>query len=182
MGEIKKSKNKNFLMFFAVIIFFSIIINLFIRSGYDFSYLGIYPADINISHSKSWIPTFVYVLVKRIKQCFIIFLLMKVINSSIIYNGFLMLLSAFVGIMLTVQTYYYGFAGIVLLLIYMLPQYIVYIVILKNLYEFSFIKRSHECWIRYIMFILLLLLIGVLCESFFLKFFLTKYYQYMVSV
>lgn len=169
-------------MLFGIVIFFSLIINLFISSGYDFSYLCMYPADTNYIKINSDISAFIYVLIKRIKQCFLFFLLMKVINQVIIYNGFLMLVSGFVGIMLTVQSYYCGFDGIALLLLYMLPQYIIYYIVVKNLYEFSYINRQNECWIRYIVLILILLLIGTLCESFFLRFFLMKYYQYMVSV
>lgn len=162
------------------VVFASVIINLFIRTGLDFSYLGLLPEQLGELSELSITSSLVYVFLKRLKHCLIIFVLMRVLKPDFVYSAVIILLSGMLGVLLTIQTYYGGISGVFLLLLYILPHYIVYIILIHYMYDQYTFASNEAGKFKFFVTVLLLLAIGVLCEGFFSRFFLTKYYQYIV--
>lgn len=156
----------------------SFLINLFIRRGLDFEYLTLSAYDMRDVLSSRMAPSIIYIVFKRAKQLAIIWMLMKVLKTEYVYNTLLVIMSGMFGIMATVQSYYLGMNGMMILLIFLLPHYIVYILIIKLLYDY-YGGSGYEKTKILILFAILFS-IGVMCEGFFSRFFLFKYYQYIV--
>lgn len=162
------------------VVFASFIINLFIRNGLDFNYLSLSVDEIKLMSDASYISMMLYILIKRMKHVLLVLILMKVLKPDFVYNSILILLSVMLGILLTVQTYYVGIAGVFLLILYIIPHYIVYVMLINYIYEHYMGGLVDIGKLRFWMVTVLLLMIGVLCEGFFSRFFLDKFYQYMV--
>ncbi|MCM1273017.1 MAG: hypothetical protein NC225_12065 [Clostridium sp.] len=170
------------------------LINIFIRRGLDFEYLKLSIYDIEQSLNLNIVSLIFYVFVKRGKQFIIIWLLMKAIKPDLVYNIFLIVLCGMYGVMSTVQSYYIGFQGIITFIIYMLPHYIIYIFMVKLLYDYySGYRQSKNASLnggamdeimnekaKVIALFIILFVMGVISEGFFSRFFLLQYYQYMV--
>ncbi|MCM1288144.1 MAG: hypothetical protein NC240_07510 [Clostridium sp.] len=156
----------------------SFLINLFIRRGLSFEYLTLSAYDMRDVLSSRMAPSIIYIIFKRGKQLAIIWMLMKVLKTEYVYNTLLVIMSGMFGIMATVQCYYLGLNGMLTLLIFLLPHYIVYFLIIKFLYDY-YGGGGYEKTKILILFAILFS-IGVMCEGFFSRFFLFKYYQYMV--
>ena len=75
MSKIKDVDISKSLLLIISVIFASIIINLFIRCGFDFSYLKLSAADINKLDEVSYTTSAIFVLIKRLKHIFLINLL-----------------------------------------------------------------------------------------------------------
>ena len=69
--------NKSFVLVFLSVIFVSLIFNICIRKDFDFSYLIISQEDMYSIIIRDKREVFTYVLMKRIKQLFIVLILMK---------------------------------------------------------------------------------------------------------
>lgn len=162
------------------VVFASVIINLFIRAGLDFSYLSLSVEQLGELSELSIMTSLVYVFLKRLKHCFIVFVLMRVLKPEFVYNAVVILLSGMLGVLMTTQTYYGGISGVFLLMLYILPHYIVYMMLVHYMYEQHTFASNDAVKLKFFVTVLLLLAIGVLCEGFFSKFFLMKYYQYIV--
>lgn len=171
--------NRSAILIIAVV-FASFIINLFIKSGLNFEYLCLQVEEIKVISDSSYLSLMLYVLIKRIKQAVLVVILMRVIKPDIVYNAIIVLLSGMLGILLTVQTYYAGIAGVFLLILYIIPHYIVYIILIKYIYDHYLGNLVDIGKTKFFLITILLLLIGVLCEGVFSRFFLNKFYQYMV--
>lgn len=174
----KKMENKRFLFMMASVFLSCFFINLFIRKGFDFEYLHIDVYSINDSFKIEYLSMVSFVTLKRLKQFIILCILVNILNKDFVYNIIILLFGIALGIMLTVQTYYDGIVGIFLFILYIFPHYIVYFILLReictNSYEGSNVKK-------YVIY-LLLFFMGLLFETFFSRFFLYKFYQYMVLI
>jgi len=84
------------------------------------------------------------------------------------------------GAYMSVQTYYFGFMGIVIFLACIFPQYIIYVFLIKylckNISKETISKNKSIYYIN----ITLLLLLGVVIEEIFLIFFWGEIQQYIV--
>ncbi len=175
----------------------SFLMNMFIKKGLDFEYLTLSIYDIRDILSSKLMPLIMYIIFKRGKQIIVIWLLMKVIKPEYVYNTLLVVCSGMFGIMATVQSYYFGLGGMTILLLFLLPHYIVYALIVKLLYDYyggKGYEKSHSSSeyfndnikgvigekTKVLTLFVILFAIGVMCEGFFSRFFLFKYYQYMV--
>lgn len=170
--------NKRIVLLIFSVFFSSFIINLFIRNGFSFEYLFLSMDSIYAIMEEGYLISMFFILLKRLKHFLIIYILMKVIKPEYVYNGLITILSIMLGIMLTVQTYYEGISGVFLFLLYIVPHYIVYLILLRSMYEGSGTLSASK--LKFTVTLLLLLAMGVLCEGFFSRFFLQEFYQYMV--
>lgn len=167
-------------IFLMSVVFASVVINLFIKSGMDFSYLSLSFEQLEVMTGTTMISSIVYIFLKRIKHCLILFVLMRVLKPDFVYNAVVILLSGMLGVLLTVQTYYGGISGVFLLILYLIPHYFVYMMLVQYMYEHYTYTSNDTGKLKFLVTIMLLLGIGVLCEGFFSRFFLIKYYQYIV--
>lgn len=162
------------------VIFSCVVINLFMRRHIDFGYLSLSVYDISL-RTKTETTVLVYIFLKRLEQYVVIFALMRLLKTDIVYHGVIILLSMMFGVLCSVQTYYDGVVGVVLLLLYLLPHYIIYLFLLYASKRFlSFPDRRK--YLRFLTFAVFVLLLGVLAEGIVSKFFLDKFYQYMVTL
>ncbi len=180
MSKIKDVDISKSLLLIISVIFASIIINLFIRCGFDFSYLKLSAADINKLDEVSYTTSAIFVLIKRLKHIILIVLFMKVIKPEIVYSLLMIALSFMFGVFVTTQTYYSGMTGVIELILYLFPHYIVYIVLLYEIHKLikDWTKDSYQ--LGKIVFFMVILCCGVLCEGIFSRFFLERFYQYIV--
>lgn len=162
------------------VVFASFIINLFIRNGLDFNYLSLSVDEVKLMSEASYMSMMLYILLKRLKHVLLVLILMKILKPDFVYNSIIIILSGMLGILLTVQTYYDGITGVFLLILYIFPHYIVYVILINYIYEHYVGGLGEIGKLKFLMVTVMLLMIGVLCEGFFSRFFLDKFYQYMV--
>ena len=159
----------------------SFLINILIRLGYDFEYMDLTIYNLDTLDEVSYANTVLYVLLKRLKQCILIIVFMKLFNADLVYNLLVISLGFVFGILSTAQTYYNGFIGVVELVICIFPHYIIYLMLIYMLRKHfnSYVGEGFQG--GKIMFSWVLLMAGVICEGFFLRFFLKYFYQYIVT-
>lgn len=172
---------KNILaVYIFTIVISSMLINILLKLNINLDYMSIDIFSITSITNENNISIFAYLFLKRLKQLFIIYLLAKVINPEVLQNGIIIALIFMFGAFVSVQTYYYGFVGIVIFLACIFPQYIIYVLLIKYLCKNSkkeiSIKKNYIYYIN----ITLLLLLGVVLEQFFLIFFWGEVQQYIV--
>lgn len=162
----------------ASVIISSFIVNFMILSGFTFDNIIINREIFLLVFERPYKLICFIVIYKRIKQLLLIYVLYKLVNAELAYNILISILSFAVGIFISVQSYYEGFAGVVEYILYLFPHYIFYMLIIGTLYRYK--KRCISSKIYTFLLIVLFFLSGILCELFFSKFFLYQIYQYMV--
>ncbi|MGN0435167.1 MAG: hypothetical protein ACI4D8_00895 [Wujia sp.] len=178
MEAIKSKSIDNQFLLFATVVLATFTANMLIGRGFDLSALSI---DCSLVTLKGeLLSDFVFIVIKRIKQLFVIALLLKCFNPELIIKLLFTITGVVFGLFITVQIYYYGPQGIIIFLLCLLPHYLVYIFLIKNLYDFNMYYKNEKLFVRFLTVIIILLGIGLVLEGFFSKFFLTKYYQYIV--
>lgn len=177
----RRYEYENLIFFTLSVVFFSFIINLFIRKNIDFGYLNLSVYDMDICQEIN-LSSVIYVLMKRLEQFIVVFALMRTFGADMVYKCILICFGMVFGTLVTVQIYYDGIAGIILLLLYLIPHYIIYIYLLKIMRSFFMPERINQKKIVFLLCTGLILLLGVVAESILSRFFLYKFYQYMVSV
>lgn len=182
MQYVRKIQINSVIMMLISVLFSSLIINIFLRCGFVFDYLSIGIIDLDNIKDTGYITVGLSVILKRIKQFLIVFLFMKVINPDFVYSIIIAVLSMFFGIMLTVQTFYIGFNGIIILLLSLFPHYILYILIIKLLHQYTTSASSERGKFNFMLSICLFFVAGIICENYFSTFFLQKFYQYIVML
>ncbi len=160
----------------------SFIVNMFLRYGFCFSYLSMSVYDIGFNIEKDSLQALVYLVIHRLEQLFVVVLCMKLLNADYVYNAIICLLSAMFGVMVTVQTYYEGITGVFLLILYVVPHYIAYIIFLWLLRDSNDRRNLEQKNAKRIIALTILFVIGIVSECFFSRFFLKQFYQYMVTV
>ena len=163
----------------VMVVFASIIINLFIKGGYDFEYLIL--STENMLLEDTYISSLIYVLITRIKQLFIIILCIKVFGSNMIKNSISIIICFLFGMLSTVQSYYFGFVGIIEIIIYMFPHYLIYYILIGEMCKIGKSHAGNKIPIGKKCLIFILFLVGIVFEGIFSRFFLEKFYQYIVS-
>lgn len=180
MSNIMKLRKNIFAVYVVTVVFASILVNILLKLNIDMNYLSIDIYEIISVHKSNMFDVFLYLFIERGKQLIVIYLLSKVINPNILQNIIIVLLMFCLGVFLTIQTFYYGFAGILILLASIFPQYFVYIFLVKYLCQrFNGEKYNKNKYVYYVN-VTLLLLLGVVLEEIFLIFFLGDIQQYIV--
>ena len=158
-----------------------IMFNLFIRNEIDYSYmiLDIYDVKNMIIQDKGVVIT--TIIMNRLKQLVLLFILMKAFGGKQIYNMIMILLGGVFGFVISAQIYYLGLPGILIILAYIFPHYIFYI--LAMVYEnatglFEIVAKEN---IKKFFIFTMVFAVGVIFECVFMTFFLKNFYQYMVS-
>lgn len=162
------------------VIFSCITINLFMRRQVDFGYLNLSVYDISF-RAKTETTVLIYIFLKRLEQYIVIFALMRLLKTDVVYHGVIILLGMMFGVLCSVQTYYDGVKGVALLLLYLLPHYIIYLYLLYVAKRFLSFPDKRK-YLRFFLFAAFILLLGVLSEGIISRFFLNKFYQYMVTL
>lgn len=177
----RKRYDGNLIFVMCAILFSSLIINLFLRRNADFGYLNLSVYD-TAKTAQTNLSVLLYVFIKRAEQFVIAFALMKLLRPDVVYRFILVLLGMMFGTMSTIQTYYDGFSGVILLLLYLLPHYVVYLLLLNRTSVFLTYGKGDGKKLRFFAFALALLLLGTILEGILSRFFLYKFYQYMVRL
>jgi hypothetical protein len=175
-----KSIGKDLHIFLCVmaVIVSSVIFNILIRSGYTMDGFVIGRENYEIISNADFFELTFITLFTRFKQLAVIYVLYRLVNSELAYDGIIMMCSFIVGGMICIQTFYQGISGVIELVLFLFPHYIFYFLAVKTMY--TQLKRCGKTGTRGLMVVLLLFLSGVLCELFFSKIFLREFYQYVV--
>ncbi len=180
MDNRKRYDTGNLIFVMCAILFSSLIINLFLRRNMDFGYLNLSVYDA-AETAQTNMSVLLYVFIKRAEQFVIAFALMKLFRADVVYRCILVLLGMMFGTMSTIQTYYDGFSGVILLLLYLIPHYVVYLLLLNRTSVFLTYGKGDGKKMRFFAFALALLLLGTISEGIFSRLFLNRFYQYMVK-
>ncbi len=179
MYEIKLNSIYIWSLISAVVV--CIMFNLFIKNEIDYSYmiLDIYDVKNMVIQEKGVVVS--TIIMNRIKQLFILLLLMKAFGGKQIYNMVMIILGGVFGFVMSVQIYYLGLPGVLIILAYIFPHYLFYI--LAMVYEnttglFEMVSKDN---IKKIFIFIMIFSIGMFFECLFMTFFLKNFYQYMVS-
>lgn len=179
MYEIKLNSTYFLSLLSAVVV--CIMFNLFVKNEIDYSYmiLDLYDVRNMVLQEKSVIMT--TVVINRVKQMLLLIILIKAFGGKQMYNVIMILLGGVLGFVISAQIFYLGLEGVLIVLAYIFPHYIFYI--LAMVYENSvglFDAVNKENIKKNVTFIMIFL-VGVILECFFMTFFLKNFYQYMVS-
>lgn len=178
MYVIKGNSQYGFILISAV--FVSLIFNLFLRKNYDFSYIILDLNDMaNIANQKSAIIVS-SILINRIKHILIILLLFKALGAVKVYNILTIFGGGLLGLTISAQLHYLGINGIVILICFLLPHYIVYYIAISYGQKFKLFDVGKESDFKNIMLVCVIFMVGVFIECLFSTFFLKNFYQYMV--
>lgn len=160
--------------------FAGVVVNVFIKCGLSFEYMFLGRDDLCSNEALPYFATILYVLFIRLKQLIFVLLLMKIINTDIVYNLLMIFIGGIFGTFATVQTYYGGLTGLTELLLSLLPHYIFYLFLLFMIYSHYKNWSKENFQIGKIMFCAVIFCTGVVCEGFFSRIFLENFYQHIV--
>lgn len=172
--------NKSFMLILLSVVFVSVIFNLFVKKEYDFSYLVIGSEDMYSIILREKKDVLTYILLKRMKQLFVVLILIKAFGIQRIYNSLIVVLSGISGLLISVQMYYLGFKGVTLLLIYILPHYLIYCVALYYCNKLKLFSVNNEDNIKNLIGVMVIFVAGMVIEGVFMTNFLNFFYQHMV--
>ncbi len=158
----------------------SVVVNVFIKCGLGFEYMCLGREDLCSNEILPYSVTILYVLFTRLKQLIFIILLMKIINTDIVYNILMIFIGGIFGVFATIQTYYGGLTGLAELLLFLLPHCIFYLLLLFMIYSHYKNWSKENFQIGKIMFCAVIFCTGVVCEGFFSRIFLENFYQHIV--
>ncbi len=173
--------SKNYCMAFMSVIFVSLIFNLFIRNEADFSYLIIDVNDVGntiLQNNKNVVG---YILLKRIKQLALLLIILKAFGYQIVFDFMVIVGGCAIGLMVSSQVYYLGLAGLIILLVYVFPHYIVYFYGLYFGYKNKIFSVGKTDNFKIFVIFSLVFIVGMILESIFMTIFLKNFYQYMVT-
>ena len=179
MRELKL--NTTYIMTLASVIFVSLIFNLFIRNEMDFSYLMLDLSDIGNLSLQNKNEIFQYIFSKRLKQFLLLVILIKAFGSDKIFDIMTIVFGGILGLMISVQVYYLGLLGLIILILYLLPHYILYFLGIYYGYREKIFNVGSDNNLKKFIIFSLFYVIGVILECNFMNFFLKNFYQYMVS-
>ncbi len=179
MYEIKLNSTYFGALLSAVVV--CIMFNLFIRNEIDYSYviLDIYDVKNMVLQENSTIVT--TVIINRIKQIVLLLILMKAFGGKQIYNVIMILLGGVLGFVISAQIYYLGLAGVLIILAYIFPHYILYILAMIYVNSVNLFETTNKENVKKNVAFVMIFLLGVVFECFSMTFFLKNFYQYMVS-
>ncbi|MBE5943559.1 MAG: hypothetical protein E7258_01430 [Lachnospiraceae bacterium] len=180
MTKIREMDFNRWSIFIFSVIAASVITNLFIRCGFDFSYMQLLYNENDVSQI-SYTTTTIYVIIKRLKHIIVISLFMMAIKPEFVFSALTILLGFMYGGMATVQTYYIGISGLLQLIIMIIPHYIIYTILIYELMKMFSNKINESNKVGKLLFLLSILCLGIVFEGTFSRFFLERFNQYIVS-
>lgn len=173
--------NNTYILALTSVIFVSLMFNLFIRNEIDFGYLVL---DINdmanliLQERKQVIE---YILLKRLKQLILWVILIKAFGSEKIFYGLIVIFGGILGLLISAQVYYLGVLGLVILLLYIFPHYVIYFGGIYYGYKLRLFDVGTSDNMKKLLTTCLIFVFGVILECSFMTIFLKNFYQYMVS-
>ena len=168
-----KIQNYTSLLIAVCSIFFtSLIINILIKAGITFDYMTFSLSDIYKGLSVSYLPAFAFILLRRLKQVIIILLFMRLFKPDLVYHFIIFLLSAFYGFMMSIQTFSGGIREVGVFLISIFPHYLIYLFALNFIHKYYTGRVLNKDKLKFITILLIIIIIGVIFEENFLRFFL----------
>lgn len=175
----KQTAQLNGIIFIVAIAAAVVGTNICIRRNIDMGCISLSVYNLP-SHDNTGIQVMLYVLITRFKQFIIMVALMKLFKAETVLKVMIALLGVMYGCLSCVQTYYDGFMGVLLLLIYILPHYIFYTYLMVRTSAFISGKTKEHRYAMFFIFAFVIILAGVFMECIISRFFLNKFYQYMV--
>jgi hypothetical protein len=174
-----KNLGKDIHIFLCVIavIAASIIINILIRSGYGMEGFVIGIENYEIIRDADSFEIILVTIYTRIKQLAVVYVLYRLVDSEMAYNGIVMFSAFAAGSMICIQTFYEGLTGVIELILFLFPHYIFYFLAIRTMY--IKVKRCNKIGTRGMLIVFFAFSTGILCELFFSKIFLNEFYQYM---
>lgn len=179
--------NRKLIIFLISIIISTVIINVIINIGINVEYLRISSISIFSKSEPKYNNAIILVGLKRLKQLAIIIVLAQIVNIDNLLLGIIIAIGSVFGFVLSVQAYYVGIAGVLIGLIYLLPQFIIYFI---GIYFYYLSKNGNQLTKRIkfanlsssmiIMVVFSIVLIGIFVETYFSKFFFNVIHQYIV--
>lgn len=173
--------SNSFILVLLSVFFVSLIFNLFIRNEADFNYLVLDINDISNIVIQNKIEVIQYILIHRIKQLILLIILIKAFGIEKIYNIMLVVCGGVIGLMVSIQVYYLGIEGLIILLIYIFPHYILYVMSLCFGIKVKLFHIGMEDNLKKFVTFCSIFLFGIAVECSFLTIFLKNFYQYMVT-
>ena len=130
--------------------------------------------------SSSVRQTVVYVLIQRVKQVIVVYLLYKIFPAKHVFSIGVSALLLLFGFAISCQMFYLGISGVWFLLLCLFPHYLIY---LGMLYYLAVeVRKTGEDKMRKRMAVLVLIMtffVGIISESILSKIFLKNFLQYI---
>lgn len=157
-------------LFFLGLIVGTFVVNLLFRGTVELNQLwNVDMLDLNGIDVLMKKEYFVYILMKRLKQFLILFILMEFIKKEFVMSGLSLGFGFTVSALISLETMRLGIQGVVLSFVYFFPHYIVYIGIIA-LFIFQIREETKKpMWMR------LLIMIGFVLIGCFLESFINPY-------
>ncbi len=176
-----KYKQELYLYLFAIsVVLASLAVNLFILKGYNHLRIDLLLEGMKGVSTRGAGDIFSYIVIKRLKQLFLVYVLLKTFKPEIILSVMSVLFGVFWGMMISNQVYQNGFMGAILLVLCFIPHFPVYILVIKNITSTIQNKYRDKYLIMSILTIMFIFAIGIVCECYFSRIFLKEFYQHMV--
>lgn len=167
-------------LFVLCVILSSFIINVFIKRDFSYFKESIITVNNPIISTREFSDFSYYIILKRLKQFFVIFLLFKTFRPQFIINILIVILGVFFGMAITNQIYLFGLKGIMVLVLCFIPHFPIYFFLVRALYNISQNKNDIKI-IKWNFFcVMCFFALGVVFEIYFSRFFLYKIYQHIV--
>lgn len=174
----KKTDVVNIMVFIAAIIVSVIAVNFMLRQNKDFGYLNLSVYKLKIADGVN-VSTIFLIFLRRVKQFVLIYALMKLLKNEVILYVIIAFLGVMYGMLSSIQVYYDGFLGALLLIFYLFPHYILYVFLLIKASKFISYGSGEHKYIKFFLFAGIILCLGVCMEIVVSRFFLMNFYQYM---
>lgn len=173
--------NSSYVFALLSALFVSLIFNLFTRNELSFDYLVIDVNDISNLMLQNKKDIIQYILIHRIKQFLLVLILIKAFGAQNIFNIFTVICGGVLGLMISVQTYYLGFKGLIILMSYIMPHYILYYTAICYAMKKRLLHSGSDENIKNLISFCIIFAFGVILECSFMTFFLKIFHQYMVT-
>lgn len=177
--ESEKIKSRLF-YYLCMVLVGCILANILLRCDQDLQSFVLSFTDSTQITESSVQQTVFRVLMQRIKQIVMIYLLYKVFSARTVYSFIMSAMLILLGFLISCQIFYFGIPGVCLFLLCLFPHYLIYGWILY--YMATKIQKGYEGGKHKQMVIFVLgvaFLAGILSESVLSKIFLKNFLQYM---
>lgn len=157
-----------------------ILANIILRCDRDMQAFTVPFVESGKLLSTSIRQTVVYVLIQRVKQVVVVYLLYKIFPPKHVFSIGVSILLFLFGFVVSCQMFYLGLAGVWFLLLCLFPHYLIYIGLLYYLsVEVRKVAEDRRKKGMVLLIVMAVLLAGILCESIFSKIFLKNFLQYI---
>lgn len=166
-------------LFFLGLIVGTFIVNLLFRGTVELNQLwNVDMLDLNGIDVLMKKEYFIYILMKRIKQFLILFILMEFIKKEFVVGGLSLGFGFTVSALISLETMRLGIQGVLLSFVYFCPHYIVYIGIIA-LFVFQMKEDTRKpMWMR-LLIMIGFVLIGCFLEAFINPFLLNVMFNFL---